>query len=80
MKASLLTGSGLAGFLAILAVGLVFVYGRFYRLEAGQAARGLSPRRRGLLWGLRAAVAVLVLLALARPAVTRVKTYERLPV
>jgi hypothetical protein len=79
MKPSLLTGQGLVFFLLLLGVAMVFFYGRFYIMEARQARR-LTPRQRRILWLLRALVALLALLALARPALTLVKKYERLPV
>jgi hypothetical protein len=79
MKPTLLTSQGLAIFLMLVGLVLVWLYGRFYRVESRQS-RGLTVRQRRILWALRAGVAILALLALARPAMTVVKTRQRLPV
>jgi uncharacterized membrane protein len=69
----------LALLLLFVAVGLVFFHAYLYRRE-GRQARRLTPQQKRTLWILRATVAVLAILAIARPALTVVQTQKRLPV
>ena len=74
-----LTGGNTLLLLAILAVGVAIFYRLVYRTEARQA-RGLTGGRTLCLWALRAVVALLATVALARPAVQLVRREERTPV
>lgn len=79
MKPTLLTAENLIYFLVPLAVALAIFYVYVYRREARQAKQ-LTPRRRLILRALRIGVALLVVLAWLRPAVSYVRQEERLPV
>ena len=79
MKPTFLTSDVLVGLLVPLAVGLAIFYGYLYRQEA-KMAKQLTRRQRWLLRALRMGVALLVILALAKPAVSMVRHEERLPV
>lgn len=79
MKPHLLTNETLTVFLLMLGAGSVLFYLYLYRQESKNAQK-LTP---GKLWSmrlLRVLAALMVLLALARPAVTLVKEDERPPV
>ncbi len=78
MKPTMLSSEAFVLFLIVVGIGLAVLYSRFYRQEALQARR-LTPKQKRYLWGLRALVALLAILALARPAVTLVHTTRRLP-
>jgi len=79
MKPTLLTGEGLAALLAGAAAALVVFYTYVYRQEARQARR-LTPGRKATLRLLRILVALLVLLALAKPAIILARHERRPPV
>lgn len=78
MKPTMLTSEAFIVFLIVVGIGLMFVYANFYRKEALQARR-LTPTQKRYLWILRILVAIMAILALARPAVTLVHTTRRLP-
>ncbi len=79
MRLTMMTGELLMGLLLVLGVVLSFLYLYLYRVEA-RGARQLTRRQRHLLWALRVMVALLALIALARPAVRLEKVRELPPV
>lgn len=74
-----LTSEGLLTLLVVIGIALAVFYALVYGREAHNAGR-LSSGKQWLLRVLRIGVAALVLFALARPAVTQVKTQQRTPV
>ncbi|MBM4033173.1 MAG: VWA domain-containing protein [Planctomycetes bacterium] len=79
MTPTILTSHGVVLLLVLVAAGLSAFYAWLYRQEAA-TARALTRRQQRVLRTLRIAVAVLALLALARPALTMVRRERRLPV
>jgi hypothetical protein len=79
MNLTMLTSHGTAFFLAALGAVLALFYAYVYRQEA-RHAYGLGRFPKQLLRLLRVVVALLVLVALARPALMLEKHEERLPV
>lgn len=79
MNPRALTSEFMVIVLLLLGVALVFLYNFLYRVEARQARR-LTQRQKRILWVLRSVAALLVIVALIRPAMTVVRTQKRLPV
>jgi len=75
----MLTAQSMVFFLAAVAAALVLFYVRLYREEARQAKQ-ITGRQKALLRALRILVALMAVLALAKPALTLVRHEERLPV
>ncbi|GMV80627.1 MAG: hypothetical protein AMXMBFR7_18110 [Planctomycetota bacterium] len=78
MKPMLLTGDVAMVLLLVLGAVLTVFYFWLARRESGMARR-LRGRQLLLLWGLRGVAALMVVLALARPAVSVVRIEERMP-
>lgn len=78
MKPMLLSGDFAVVLLLVLGAALVGFYFWLAQRE-GRMARRLTGRQMLLLWGLRGVAALLVVLALARPAVSMIRTEERMP-
>ncbi|MCG3181516.1 MAG: hypothetical protein BIFFINMI_03912 [Phycisphaerae bacterium] len=74
-----LSAQGLAPFLLVCAAALAVFYFYLYRREARQAHHLTFGQQIGL-WALRALVALMVLVALAKPTITQTVTTERTPV
>lgn len=74
-----LTSQSMIVFLLVVGAALVVFYGVILRKEGSQGQR-LTGGQLGMLWGIRIVVAVLALVALARPAREKVEIQKRLPV